>query len=167
MARPFNIEIAESVEYLEKSLDKARTVSQKEKLQILYWLKCGQVKQHQELAQRLERNPSTISRWLQKYRQGGLNALLEVKTSPGQPCKIDGEMLERLQERLAQPQGFKTYIEIEQWLQSEFGKTVKYKTVHKTVRYRLKAKLKVPRPQSFKQDPQAGTTFKKTFHSPC
>jgi hypothetical protein len=29
MARPFNIEIAESVEYLEKSLDKARTVSQK------------------------------------------------------------------------------------------------------------------------------------------
>jgi hypothetical protein len=24
----------------------------------------------------------------------------------------------------------------------------------------------VPRPQSFKQDPQAGTTF-KTFHSPC
>lgn len=167
MARPFHIEIAESAEYLQKSLDKARTVSQKEKLQLLYWLKSGAVKQHQELAARLERNPSTISRWLQKYRQGGLCALLEVKTSPGKPCEINGEMLQRLQERLKQPQGFKSYIEIEQWLQQEFGKVVKYKTVHKTVRYRLKAKLKVPRPQSDKQDPQAATLFKKTSPSPC
>lgn len=163
----FKIEIVESVEYLEKSLDQARTVSQKEKLQMLYWLKCGLVKQHQELAQRLERDPSTVSRWLQKYRQGGIGALLEVKTSPGQPRKIDGEMLERLQERLKQPQGFKSYIEIEQWLQQEFGATIKYKTVHKTVRYRLKAKLKVPRPQSHKQDPQALSLFKKTSPSPC
>jgi hypothetical protein len=52
--------------YLEKSLNKARSVSQKEKLQMLYWLKCGLVKQHQEFAQRLERNLSTISRWLLK-----------------------------------------------------------------------------------------------------
>lgn len=167
MARPFRIEIAESVEYLEKSLNKASRVSQKEKLQMLYWIKSGLVKQHQELAQRLERNPSTISRWLQKYRQGGIGALLEVKTAPGQAPKIDGEMLKCLQARLAQPQGFKSYIEIGQWLQQEFGATLKYKTVHKTVRYRLKAKLKVPRPQSHKQDPQAVTTFKKTSHSPC
>lgn len=167
MARPFHLEIAESVEYLEKSLDKARTVSQKEKLQMLYWIKSGVVKQHQELAQRLARNPATISRWLQKYRQGGLCALIEVKTSSGKPCEISGEVLECLQERLKQPQGFKSYIEIKQWLQSEFGKVVKYKTVHKTVRYRLKAKLKVPRPQSHKQDPQSLTLFKKTSHLPC
>lgn len=167
MARPFHIEIAETVEYLEKSLDKARTVSQRQKLQMLYWLKSGQVKQHQELALRLERNPSTISRWLQKYRQGGIGALLEIKTAPGQPPKINGEMLEGLKARLAQPQGFKSYIEIEQWLQQEFGQVVHYKTVHKTVRYRLKAKLKVPRPQSHKQDPQAIVTFKKTSPLPC
>lgn len=167
MARPFQIEVVESIEYLEKSLSKARTVSQKEKLQLLYWLKSGQVKQHQELAQRLGRNPSTISRWLQKYRQGGLCVLLEAKTAPGQPPKIDGEMLKRLQERLEQPQGFKTYIEIQQWLQQEFGQAFEYKTVHKTVRYRLKAKLKVPRPQSHKQDEQAVSTFQKTSHLPC
>ena len=167
MARPFHIEIAETVEYLEKSLDKAQRVSQRQKLQMLYWLKSGQVKQHQELALRLERNPSTISRWLQKYRQGGIGALLEIKTAPGQPPKINGQMLEGLKARLAQPQGFKSYIEIEQWLHREYGQVVNYKTVHKTVRYRLKAKLKVPRPQSHKQDPQAVETFKKTSHSPC
>lgn len=46
MGRPFKLEIQESVEYLEKSLHKVRTVSQKEKLQMLWWLKSGQVKQH-------------------------------------------------------------------------------------------------------------------------
>jgi len=32
----------------------------------------GQVQEHQELAHRLGRDKSTITRWLQKYRRGGL-----------------------------------------------------------------------------------------------
>jgi transposase len=166
MARPFHVEIQESAEYLEKSLHKARTVGQKEKLQMLWWLKSGQVKQHQEVAQRLGRNPSTITRWLQHYRQGGMQELLSLKKSPGRPREIDEQMLPQLQARLAQPEGFKSYGEIEQWVQSELGKAVKYKTVHKTVRYDLKAKLKVPRPKSIKQDPEAVKLFKKTSPSP-
>lgn len=166
MARPFCIEIQESAEYLEKSLHKARTVSQKEKLQMLWWLKSGQVKQHQEVAQRLGRNRSTITRWLQQYRQGGIEELVAIKKSPGRPREIDEQMLPRLQARLAQPEGFKSYGEIEQWVHSELGKAVKYKTVHKTVRYDLKAKLKVPRPKSIKQDPEAVKLFKKTSLSP-
>jgi len=162
MARPFQVEIHESAEYLEKSLHNARTVSQKAKLQMLWWLKSGQVKQHQEVAQRLGRNRSTITRWLQQYRQGGIEELLTIKKSPGRPREIDEQMLPRLQARLAQPEGFKSYGEIEQWVQSELGKAVKYKTVHKTVRYDLKAKLKVPRPRSIKQDPDALKLFKKT-----
>ena len=58
------------------------------------------------------------------------------------------------------------YGEIQQWLQAEFDREVKYKTVYKTVRYRLKAKLKIPRPQSIQQDEQAVGLFKKTFPSP-
>jgi len=46
MARSFKIEIGESEEYLEKSLRYARTASQKEKLQVLWWLASGQVSQH-------------------------------------------------------------------------------------------------------------------------
>jgi transposase len=167
MSRPFHVEIHESAEYLEKSLRNARTGSQKEKLQMLWWLKSGQVKQHQEVAQRLGRNPSTITRWLQRYRQGGIQALLTIQKSPGRPRAIDEAMLGQLQARLSQPEGFKSYGEIEQWVQRELGKSVKYKTVHKTVRYDLKAKLKVPRPQSIKQEPQAIERFKKTFPSPC
>ncbi|MEG3990716.1 hypothetical protein QUA13_26935, partial [Microcoleus sp. S28C3] len=35
------------------------------------------------------------------------------------------------------------------------------------VHYRLKAKLKVPRPKSAKQEPNADQRFKKTSPQPC
>jgi hypothetical protein len=49
MARPFNLEISESAEYLSKSLKKARTAFEKERLQMLWWIKTEQVRQHKEL----------------------------------------------------------------------------------------------------------------------
>lgn len=162
MPRQLKLEIHESVEYLEKSLKHARTASQVEKLLMLWWLKSGQVSQHQQLSQRLGRDGSTITLWLQKYRQGGLSQLLNEKKAPGQSPQIQGEMLERLKQRLQQLEGFTSYRQIQQWLEQEFGKTIQYKTVHKTVRYRLKAKLKVPRPRSLEQDEQSVSLFKKT-----
>lgn len=163
MPRSLQLEIAESVEYLEKSYKQAGNANHKERLQMLWWLKSGQVKQHQELSRRLGRDGSTISRWLQKYRNGGLAALLEIKTAPGRTPAIQGEVLKKLQARLDQPEGFQSYGEIRQWLNNECGLCVEYKTVHQTVRYRLGAKLKVPRPHSIKHDEQAVETFKKTF----
>lgn len=163
MSRPFTLEIGESAELLKKHLQHARTASQKEKLLLLWWLKCGQVEQQQELAERLGRDTSTITRWLQKYRRGGLAELLVEKTSPGKAWEIDGEVLSQLQSQLEQPEGFKSYGAIVEWLEQTFSKVVKYQTVYKTVRYRLKAKLKVPRPRSLKQDEQSVGLFKKTF----
>lgn len=148
MPRSLQLEIAESVEYLEKSYKKAGNASHKERLQMLWWLKSGQVKQHQELSRRLGRNGSTISRWLQKYRHGGMAALLAIKSAPGSRPKIRGDALWKLLEHLNQPEGCKSYGEIVQWLEHECGLSVDYKTVHQTVRYRLGTKLKVPRSHS-------------------
>jgi transposase len=159
MARLLKIEISESVEYLEKTLRHARSARQKERLQKLWWLKSGQVTQHQDLAHRLGRDGSTVTRWLAKYRHGGLKGLLEEKTAPGKAWEIDGEMLEQLKRQLEQPEGCKSYGEIQTWLEQEFGKVVNYKTVYKTVRYRLNAKLKVPRPCSTQQNPLAVPSF--------
>jgi transposase len=139
MARPFNLEIKESAEYLSKSLNKARTAFEKERLLLLWWIKTGQVTQHQDLSQRLGRNGSTVTGWLQKYRQGGLEKLLEVKAAPGAVRKIQGEMLSRLVEKLQCPQGFSSYGQIVEWLEQEFNVQVKYKTVYRLVRYELKA----------------------------
>ena len=100
MARPFNLEISESTEYLSKSLKNARTAIEKERLQMIWWLKTGQVTQHKELSRILGRDASTVTRWLQKYRQGGLAKLLSVNVAPGAMPKIQGEVLSRLKEKL-------------------------------------------------------------------
>ena len=54
--------------------------------------------------------------------------------------------MERLKERLAEPGGFGSYTEIQQWLAEEQGIELPYSTVHGIVRYELGAKPKAPRP---------------------
>ena len=162
MARILKITIEESVEFLEKQLKNTRTASQRERIQVLWWLKTGQVQQHQELANRLGRDKSTITRWLQKYRRGGLSELLLVKKAPGQEPHLTGDVLEKLKERLATGVPFKSYGEIVEWLKSEYNLFLTYATVYAWVHYRHIAKLKVPRPQSALQDVEAVELFKKT-----
>jgi putative transposase len=162
MTNHFNIHIAESLDTLKQLLKIQTTAQGKERLQMLYWLKSGQLKTRQDLAHRLDRDESTIYRWLQKYHQGGLNALLEVKTAPGQPPKIQGSVLKRLKHQLAQPESFPSYGAIQQWLAQTCGMEVPYSTVHRTVCYQLKAKLKVPRPRSKDADKQQQQAYKKT-----
>ncbi len=89
-----------------------------------------------------------------------MSGLLAVGKAPGAPPKIQGEVLEKLKQRLAQPEGFRSYGEIQQWLAQDGGLEVKYATLYRVVRYQLKAKLKVPRPRSLKQDPDALDRFK-------
>jgi len=45
MARPFKIEILEDAKYLEKSMRYSRNCRHQEKLQMLWWLKVGEVEQ--------------------------------------------------------------------------------------------------------------------------
>ena len=52
MARKLRLAIAQSAEIQEQQLKNSRTASQKERLQMLWWLKTGQVTQHQTLAER-------------------------------------------------------------------------------------------------------------------
>lgn len=161
MARPFKLEVRESAEYLLKSLRHAKSAAQAERLRLLWWYKSGQVSEHKEFSHRLGRSPSTITRWLKLYRDEGLAGLLDERKAPGKPRRIKGDLLEKLKARLDAPEGFASYGEVQQWLEAQSGEPIPYKTVHKTVRYRLGAKLKSPRPQNIKQDPQAVETYKK------
>jgi transposase len=159
--RPFQVTVTESLEQLEKSLRHARSVSQKERLQMLVWLKQGEVSSRGELAERCKRDKATITRWMSLYRQGGLSALLRKRSAPGATRKIEGETLEKLKARLAQPEGFHSYTEIQQWLEQTCQLSVEYGTLYRVVRYELKAKPKVPRPRALQQDPQKLNAFKK------
>lgn len=159
--RPFQVTVTESLNQLEKSLHHARTASQKERLQMLVWLKQGDVTSRSDLAARCKRDNATITRWITRYKQGGLSALLTTHRAPGATRKIQGEALEKLKERLAQPEGFHSYQEIQQWLEQTCQLKVNYGTLYRVVRYELKAKPKVPRPRAHKQDPKKRNAFQK------
>jgi len=161
MSRPFKIEIVESEEELKKRLQTARLGNQKEKLQMLWWLKSGQINEQLEIGKRLGRDTSTVTRWLQQYRAGGLSRLLEIKKAPGAKRKINDQVLAALKQELETGKGFSSYGAIVEWLQHEHGLDIEYGTVYRWVRYQLGAKLKVPRPRSNSQAHAAVEEFKK------
>ncbi|MBD1907504.1 MULTISPECIES: helix-turn-helix domain-containing protein [unclassified Trichocoleus] len=103
----------------------------------------------------------TVSRWLSKYRAGGLTQLLNIQTTPGRTREIPPAVESRLREELKDPKGFSSYKEIQVWLKAMSDLDVGYTVVHKLVRYRLNAKLKVPRPVHTKQKEGLVEEFKK------
>ena len=100
----------------------------------------------------MARDTSTVTRWLQKYRKGGLSGLLEIKKAAGAKRKINDDAIAALIQELKTGKGFTRYGEIVEWLKKEDGLDTEYGRVYALVRYGLGAKLKVPRPQSYKQD---------------
>ncbi|MBN4004124.1 helix-turn-helix domain-containing protein [Nostoc sp. LPT] len=97
---------------------------------MLWWFKTGQVRSHSELARILAGDPSTITRWFQKYRKQGMAGLLEIKKPPGQDPTIKGEVLELLKAKLNSSEGFGSYGEIVSWLSNNHGVDVSYRMVH-------------------------------------
>lgn len=93
MARPLKLTVNESLQELEKRLNAQISASSKERLQMLYWLKKGQVNSRKELVERLNRGEATITRWVNKYKEGGLGALLEVKRAPGKETIISSQAI--------------------------------------------------------------------------
>ena len=81
----------------------------------------------------------------------------------GRPSVLPEAVQAALEERLQAPEGFASSGAIQKWLQEGYGLEVKYKTIHRIVRYQLRGKLKVPRPSSIHRDIVAGVEFKKTL----
>src|SRR5512147_166461 len=161
MSRPLNIFIIETADELKQLMHAQQKAKLKERIQALYLLRNERAKTLQDLADFLGRSISTIESWLTLYRKKGVLGLLAWNYSGGQPPAIPEPVLTELREKLSQPPAFKSYGEIQQWLKEEYGLEIHYKTVHQTVHYKLKAKLKVARPTHIKRDDTAVVEFKK------
>ncbi|HJW31344.1 MAG TPA: hypothetical protein VJ508_19080 [Saprospiraceae bacterium] len=158
----FKFEVAESLETLETLLKQEKNVRRRERLQFLYWYKTGQTKTRKALGKLLNRSQFAIGQWINTYRHRGLNGLLHLNYRGGNLApSIPADIQCQLKEKLAQPEGFPSYKAIQIWLQEAQGLEVPYSTVFGTVKYRLKADLKVPRPYAVDHDPEAVEEFKK------
>lgn len=161
-----SIEVQESLDDLALQLRQAETPSAKERLQVLYWLKQENAPSISAIAKAIGKHRNTLQTWLGMYRTGGIEAMLVVGKSPGGVRVIPQWAEAALAKRLEEPEhGFHSYGEVQQWLEETLGVKAEYHAVYQMTRYRLKAKLKAPRPEHIKQDPQQREAFKKTFET--
>lgn len=158
MAGVCKLDIIETQKELKTLLAQQKTASRKERVQALYLFKIGQVKTVKELAVAIGRDRITVQRWLQKYRCSGIAGLLAVKKGGGRKRAIPQAALMALQQRLQDPEAFRSYGEIQVWLKQEHGVDASYKVVHATVRYKLKTKLKFARTAEHQKKPNNGMT---------
>ncbi len=77
---------------------------------------------------------------------------------------MTAETVDRLSKELLELEGFSSYQEVHQWLTTCCEVKVAYRTVHQWTKYRLKGKLKVPRPVGKKQKVGAVEELKKNSH---
>lgn len=143
--------IAESADELKAQLSQERHPAKRTRLHALYLLASDQAHSRQEVAVLLGVDRNTVGRWLTTYQQGGLPALLTVYVPAGKRKPLTPDQLLTLQQALAQPQGFASFGAVQQWIAATFGVQLSYNATRKLVRYKLGAKLKVPRPSHQKK----------------
>lgn len=151
-----SIEVKESLDDLAQQVRQADTPTAKDRLQVLYWLKQVNAPNISVIAKAVGKHRNTVQTWLSLYRDGGVEAMLEIKKSPG-GVRVTPRWAEvALAKRLQENHGFQSYGAVQQWLAQTLGVEAEYHAVYQMTRYRLKAKLKVARPQNCKQGtPQA------------
>lgn len=107
----------------------------------------------------------SIHNWRTAYKAGGMEALLSNgrKGRSGKPSVFTEEEHKKIERKLKDPKnGLQGYIELQQWIEQEFQKKVRYNTLLKYARRHFGAKVKVARKSHVKKDDNAVYTFKKT-----
>ena len=117
----------------------------------------------EEIAQTIGRARSTIQKWFDQYRQGGLEELLVRKKQPGAPVRLPAKAREELTKMLGASR-WRTMNEARDWLSKKHGIKPSDSTMY---RYLKKAggKLKVPRPRHVRKNEEASERFKQEFYS--
>ena len=105
---------------------------------------------------------TTNGHWLSSYETGGLEKLLDRRYPLGRPSALTQEQRDTLRAELHQPQGFRSYTEIKQYISDTFGVAMKYKAVYALVHDKWQAKLKVPRKSRIK-NAEASEAFASNF----
>lgn len=67
---------------------------------MLYLLKSGEAETHQEVADLLAGHRHTISNWLCRYEEKGMEGMLELKIPPNRAYSLSAQEKEKLQEQL-------------------------------------------------------------------
>jgi transposase len=160
MRAVLDISIKESVAEL-KGLQKKHPGKFK-MLQMLLLLKKQGATSKNQLAVLTGASDKSVQTWRTKYVKAGLDALLQDKRGGNKTAAITPAVNEKLAARLTNPkEGFRSFIEIQQWLQKDCGVAMQYQAVNKYVKRKFGARLKVSRKSHVHKSPAAEAVFKK------
>lgn len=107
----------------------------------------------------------SIHNWRTAYKEGGMDALLVNgrKGVVGKPSVFTEQEHKQIEQKLNDPKnGLAGYVELQQWIATEFNKEVKYNTVLKYAMKNFGSKVKVARKSHVKKNEEAVQSFKKT-----
>ena len=145
--------IAESVEDLKGLLRQAKKKHEIQRLNALYLLKSGIAKNRVQVAKILGVDRTSVGTWLTAYETGGLEKFLKRGYAPGRLPILTETQQNTLRKALENPEGFHSYVQIQEYIAQTFGVEMNYKAVYAMVHDKWGAKLKVPRPSHEKKTP--------------
>lgn len=114
------------------------------------------------VAAQLGSSQSSVGHWRSIYIREGIDGLLIEKRRGTKVGKITAFAAKQLADRLNNPgQGFRSFIEVQQWLFDEFSIEMEYHAVNKYVKRKFGARLKVSRKSHVQKSPADEAVFKK------
>ena len=121
MSGVYHLELTESEAALKTLLSQQKSATDRDRVHLLYLLKSGQVETMQEAAGWLGRHRVTVQKWAKRYRDGGLAQLLTHTPHTGDKSTLPAWAATALRKRLEQPEGFESYVAIQDWLALIWG----------------------------------------------
>jgi len=115
-----------------------------------------------KIAEDMGRSPQTIQTWINKYRSGGIDALLSKQRGKGAKSKFTDEMKEALEKELEDGK-HRTAKQVWSWLEENFDMSDFKPTSIYTLLGKCGGRLKVPRPSNPKKDPVKEQEFRETL----
>lgn len=160
-----DIQVAESLSEL-RQLQK-QNPSKYKCLQMLILLKLqGSISKYL-LAEQLCSSHSSVGKWRTAYITDGIKGLLQDNRGGYKKAAITPKVNNALSDRLNNPkEGFRSFIEVQQWLATEFGIEMEYRAVNKDVKRKFGARLKVSRKSHVLKSPADEAVFKKPIRQP-
>jgi transposase len=124
--------IEDNVTELKIIMSQQRTVTNRQKIQVLYLLKSGLSQSITDVAEVLGVHIITVLRLFKQYSEGGLSSLLKLGKSTGRPRVIPSEVIAGISTKISEGScEFKSYTEIAAWVEDHYQVSVKYQTLHK------------------------------------
>ena len=160
MLKPLSFPVKENITELRKLQKK---LPRKYKaIQMLITLKQKGALSKDVLAVMVGASDRSIQTWMSNYVSGGINQMLKDSRGGKKAAKITAAAHQQLSKRLTNPrQGFRSFIEIRQWLLNEFSIDMQYHAVNKYVKRKFGARLKVSRKSHVLKSPADEAVFKK------